>query len=94
VPAPAAEEVGVNKYQLSAKEIKWILAQKPWPPPARYQALKRSNPELTPRPGEEHDETKKRLYFLARAFYDLEERFAKAAGSGAQRAEGEGLRRG
>jgi hypothetical protein len=68
VPAPAAEEVGVNKYRLSAKEIKWILAQKPEPPPAWYQALKRSNPELTPRPGEEDDKDKVLLYCVATAF--------------------------
>jgi len=61
------------KNRLSAKEIRWILAQKPRPPPPRYQAIKRENPELTPRPGEEGDERKMRLYILARAFYDLEE---------------------
>jgi hypothetical protein len=77
VPAPAAEEVGVNKYRLSAKEIKWILAQKPLPPPARYQALKRSNPELTPRPGEDDDKDKVSLYCVARAFYEREERLPK-----------------
>ncbi|RLN09894.1 hypothetical protein C2845_PM11G08030 [Panicum miliaceum] len=63
--------------RLSAKEIRWILAQKPKPPPPRYQALKRSNPELTPRPGEEEDEAKMRLYILARAFYELEERLPR-----------------
>jgi hypothetical protein len=80
VPAPApakAEKAGVNKYRLSAKEIKWILAQKPEPPPARYQALKRSNPELTPRPGEEDDKDKVLLYCVARAFYEREERLPK-----------------
>jgi hypothetical protein len=77
-PAPAkAEKAGVNKYRLSAKEIKWILAQKPEPPPARYQALKRSNPELTPRPGEEDDKDKVLLYCVARAFYEREERLPK-----------------
>ena len=61
------------KNRLSAKEIRWILAQKPRSPPPRYQAIKRENPELTPRPGEEGNERKMRLYILARAFYDLEE---------------------
>ncbi|CAN6226767.1 unnamed protein product [Urochloa humidicola] len=65
------------KNRLSEKEIKWFLAQKPKPPPPIYQALKCGNPELTPRPGEEGDESKVRLYFLARAFYELEERLPK-----------------
>ena len=67
------EKAAAVKNRLSAKEIQWILAQKPRPPPPRYQAIKRENPELTPRPGEEGNERKMRLYILARAFYDLEE---------------------
>lgn len=39
--------------------------------------LKRSNPELTPRPGEEEDEGKVTMYVLARALYELEERLPK-----------------
>jgi hypothetical protein len=65
------------KYRLSAKEIKWILTQKPKPPSARYQALKRSNPELTPQPGEEDDKDKVTLYCVARVFYEREERLPK-----------------
>ena len=34
----------------------------------------RSNPALVPRPGEEADEDTRRLYRLARAFYEMEER--------------------
>ncbi|CAN6372879.1 unnamed protein product [Urochloa humidicola] len=75
--AAAAEKAAGVKNRLSEKEIKWFLAQKPKPPPPIYQALKRSNPELTPRPEEEGDESKVRLYFLARAFYELEERLPK-----------------
>ncbi|CAL4983460.1 unnamed protein product [Urochloa decumbens] len=71
------EKAAGVKNRLSEKEIKWFLAQKPKPPPPIYQALKRANPELTPRPGEEGDESKVRLYFLARAFYELEERLPK-----------------
>jgi len=69
----AAEKAPGVRNRLSAKEIRWILAQKPRPPPPRYQAVKRENPELAPRPGEEGDEQRMRLYVLARAFYYLEE---------------------
>ncbi|KAG0530563.1 hypothetical protein BDA96_05G197400 [Sorghum bicolor] len=44
---------GAAKNRLPAKDIRWILAQKPEAPPPIYQALKRSNPELVPRPEEE-----------------------------------------
>jgi len=54
------------------------MAQKPKPPPPRYQALKRSNLELTLQPGEEgEDESKMRLYNLARVFYELEKRLPR-----------------
>ncbi|CAN6363361.1 unnamed protein product [Urochloa humidicola] len=71
--AAAAAAAGV-KNRLSAKEIRWILSQKPRPPPPPYQALKRGNPELTPRPREEDDRDKRTMYTLARAFYEREER--------------------
>nr|CAB3502594.1 unnamed protein product [Digitaria exilis] len=78
--AEAETEVAAGaavQNRLSAKEIRWILCQKAQPPPPPYQALKRSNPELTPRPGEEDDEEKMTMYVLARAFYELEERLPK-----------------
>uniref|UniRef100_A0A0A9CT35 Uncharacterized protein n=1 Tax=Arundo donax TaxID=35708 RepID=A0A0A9CT35_ARUDO len=65
------------KNRMSKSEIRWLLAQKPMAPPARYAALKRSNPQLTPRPEEEVDEAKRRLYVLAKAFYEMEERLPK-----------------
>ena len=43
-------------------------------PPSNIAALKRSNPELVPRPDEEADEDKMRLYCLAKAFDEMEER--------------------
>ncbi|KXG28902.1 uncharacterized protein LOC8074381 isoform X1 [Sorghum bicolor] len=64
---------GAAKNRLPAKDIRWILAQKPEAPPPIYQALKRSNPELVPRPEEEGDEKLRVLYVLARAFYEVEE---------------------
>ncbi|CAD6256279.1 unnamed protein product [Miscanthus lutarioriparius] len=74
--ADAEKSAGV-KNLLSAKDIRWILAQKPEAPPPTYQALKRSNPELVPRPGEEEDKKLCGLYVLARAFYEVEERLPK-----------------
>lgn len=69
VVAPAEE-----KYrQLSKADVRWILSLKPMEPPARFAALKRSNPELTPQPGEEADEDKRRLYRMAKAFFEMEE---------------------
>ena len=64
---------GEQKYRLSKAYIRWILALKPMEPPARLAALKRSNPDLTPQPGEEADEDKRRLYRLAKAFFEMEE---------------------
>lgn len=70
-----AEKAAGVKNRLSAKDIRWILAQKPEAPPPTYQALKRSNPELVPRPGEEEEDKRLcGLYVLARAFYEVEER--------------------
>ncbi|GJN04849.1 hypothetical protein PR202_ga22424 [Eleusine coracana subsp. coracana] len=66
------------KNRMPKDHVKWILAQKPLAPPPRYAALKKSNPDLTPRPGEEVDDEEKRtLYSLAKAFYEMEERFPK-----------------
>ncbi|KAL6653944.1 hypothetical protein ACP70R_007409 [Stipagrostis hirtigluma subsp. patula] len=65
------------KHLMSEREIRWILNRKPMDPPSRYQALKQSNPDLTPPPGEAMDEEKERLYFLANAFDCMEERFPK-----------------
>ena len=65
---------GEQKFrQLSKADIRWILALKPMKPPARLAVLKRSNPDLTPQPGEEADEDKRRLYRLAKAFFEMEE---------------------
>ncbi|TVU37235.1 hypothetical protein EJB05_10538, partial [Eragrostis curvula] len=50
---------------------------KPLPVPRRYAELKRNNPELTPRPGEEVDDAKRRLYVVAKGFFNMEERFPK-----------------
>ncbi|GJN10677.1 hypothetical protein PR202_ga28792 [Eleusine coracana subsp. coracana] len=68
------DDVSCEQQQV---EIKWILAQKPLPVPRRYAELKRSNRELTPRPGEEMDESKRRLYVVAKTFFTMEERFPK-----------------
>ncbi|CAO2146689.1 unnamed protein product [Urochloa humidicola] len=68
---------GEPKNRLPKEDIDWILSQKPTAPPARYAALKRENPELTPRPGEEADEDKMRLYRLAKNFYEMEERLPR-----------------
>ncbi|CAN6381718.1 unnamed protein product [Urochloa humidicola] len=73
----AAAAVGELKNRLSKEDIDWILSQKPTAPPGRYAALKKSNPELTPRPGEEADEDKMRLYRLVKAFYEMEERLPR-----------------
>lgn len=60
---------GEEKYrQLEKADIRWILSLKPMEPPARLAALKRSNPELTPQPGEEADEDKRRLTARPRRF--------------------------
>ncbi|XP_066342130.1 uncharacterized protein [Miscanthus floridulus] len=63
--------------RLPAKDIRWILAQKPEAPPPRYQALKRSNPELVPRPGEKEDKKLMALYGVTRALYEVQERLPK-----------------
>ncbi|TVU00515.1 hypothetical protein EJB05_54041, partial [Eragrostis curvula] len=66
------------KHRMPTSHVKWILSKKPMVPPARFAALKRSNPDLTPRPGEEEaDEELTRLYFLAKAFYEMEERMPR-----------------
>ncbi|XP_062224251.1 uncharacterized protein LOC133922785 [Phragmites australis] len=72
-----AEKGTGAKYRLSAKEIREVLARKPITVPPRYVALKQSNPDLTPRSGEEVDEAKRRLYILAKAFYSMQERLPK-----------------
>lgn len=63
--------------RLPAKDIRWILAQVPESPPHRFQALKRSNPELVPRPGEEEDEKLMAMYGVTRALYEVKERLPK-----------------
>ncbi|KAJ1276281.1 hypothetical protein BS78_05G203100 [Paspalum vaginatum] len=68
---------GQQKHRMSKADIRWILAQEPLTPPSRYAALKRSNPELIPRPGEEADEDRMRLYRVVRAFYDAEESYPR-----------------
>ncbi|KAJ1276282.1 hypothetical protein BS78_05G203200 [Paspalum vaginatum] len=73
--AAAPEEQ--QKHRMSKADILWILAQKPMAPPARYAALKRSNPELTPRPGEEADEDRVGHYRVVKAFYEMEERIPR-----------------
>jgi hypothetical protein len=65
---------GEQKKRLSKGGIRWILNQKPLVPTSNIGTLKRSNPELVPRPGEEADEGKMRLYQLAKAFDKMEER--------------------
>ncbi|GJN25692.1 hypothetical protein PR202_gb13554 [Eleusine coracana subsp. coracana] len=72
-----AEPAAAATNRMPKDHVKWILAQKPLAPPPRYAALKKSNPDLTPRPGEEVDEERRTLYFLAKAFYEMEERFPK-----------------
>jgi len=74
--AAAADLVAAGEQwkRLSKGDIRWILSRKPLAPPARFAALKRSNPALVPRPGEEADEDTRRLYRLAKAFYEMEER--------------------
>ncbi|TVU24406.1 hypothetical protein EJB05_26840, partial [Eragrostis curvula] len=74
--AVGEEEAG-DKKQMPESHVKWILAKKPMAPPARFAALKERNPDLKPLPEEEADEDLKRLYFLAKAFYDMEERMPK-----------------
>ncbi|KAF8673255.1 hypothetical protein HU200_048808 [Digitaria exilis] len=77
---PAAEAAAAErkpKNRLTKVEIRRILAGKPTPAPARFAALKQSNPELIPRPDEEADEDKRRLYRLVRAFYEMEERLPR-----------------
>jgi hypothetical protein len=70
---PTVAAAGEQKYRLSKVYIRWILALKPMEPPARLATLKHSNPDLTLQPGEEVDEDKRRLYRLAKAFFEMEE---------------------
>ncbi|TVU24427.1 hypothetical protein EJB05_26861, partial [Eragrostis curvula] len=65
------------KHRMPMDHVRWILAQKPMTPPPCYAALKQRNPDLTPLPGEEANEDLKRLCFLAKAFYEMEERLPK-----------------
>ncbi|GJN25691.1 hypothetical protein PR202_gb13553 [Eleusine coracana subsp. coracana] len=44
--------------RMSTRDIRWILAHKPSAGPSHYQALKESNPDLTPSPEEEMDESR------------------------------------
>ncbi|TVU24425.1 hypothetical protein EJB05_26859, partial [Eragrostis curvula] len=73
----AGEKPPAQKHRMSDKEIRWILARKPSAGPSHYRALKESNPDLTPPPEEEMDESKKNLYFMAKAFYRMEENYPK-----------------
>ncbi|KAJ1276271.1 hypothetical protein BS78_05G202200 [Paspalum vaginatum] len=63
----AGEKPPGPEHRMSKREIRSILAHKPMAfVPSVYEALKRSNPELKPTPGEEMDESKCRLYSNAR----------------------------
>ncbi|TVU24423.1 hypothetical protein EJB05_26857 [Eragrostis curvula] len=71
------EKPASEKNRMPKDHINWILAQKPMSPPPRYAALKQRNPDLTPLPGEEADEELMELYFVAKAFFEMEEKFPK-----------------
>ncbi|XP_039824973.1 uncharacterized protein LOC120686840 [Panicum virgatum] len=75
--AEEAAPVGEQWKRLSKGDIRWILRRKPLAPPDRFVALKQSNPELVPLPDEEVDEDKRRLYRLAKGFYEMEEMFPR-----------------
>ncbi|KAL6653945.1 hypothetical protein ACP70R_007410 [Stipagrostis hirtigluma subsp. patula] len=77
VGGAAVRPPGAPRNRLTRSEVRDILSEKPREPPPRYAALKRSNPELTPRPGEEMDEERKRLYVLTKGFYAHQERLPK-----------------
>ncbi|CAN6372878.1 unnamed protein product [Urochloa humidicola] len=71
-PAAAAP----TRHRMKKREIRYILNHKPFSVvPRVYEALKQSNPDLTPSPEEEADEAKKNLYAGARAFYEAEEKY-------------------
>ncbi|KAF8700207.1 hypothetical protein HU200_034584 [Digitaria exilis] len=66
-----------QKARMSAKEIRSILSWKPMSAPRHYEALKESNPDLTPLPGEEMDEERESLFLGAKIFYCMQERYPK-----------------
>ncbi|CAL5083951.1 unnamed protein product [Urochloa decumbens] len=60
--------------RLPQEEVDWILARG-FHAPSDFEALRRSNPDLTPPPDEEMDESTKLLYDAAKIFYDGQESF-------------------
>ncbi|OEL22940.1 hypothetical protein BAE44_0016044 [Dichanthelium oligosanthes] len=62
--------------RLPQEEVDWILARE-FRAPSDFEALRRSNPDLTPPPDEEMDEPTKLFYDAARIFYDGQEGFFK-----------------
>ncbi|XP_062181805.1 uncharacterized protein LOC133886091 [Phragmites australis] len=73
----AVEKHPGPKNRMSNSDIRWFLAHKPMAGPRHYRALKESNPDLKPLPGEEMDESRERLYFMTKAFYEMEENYPK-----------------
>uniref|UniRef100_A0A0A9BXD6 Uncharacterized protein n=1 Tax=Arundo donax TaxID=35708 RepID=A0A0A9BXD6_ARUDO len=62
--------------RLPQEEVDYILAQE-FRAPSDFEALRRSNPDLTPPPDEEMDESTKLLYDAAAIFYAGQESFFK-----------------
>lgn len=76
--ADEKEEKALEKKmtRLPQEEVDWILGRE-FRAPRDFEALRRSNPDLTPPPDEEMDESTKLFYDAARVFYDGQESFFK-----------------
>jgi hypothetical protein len=72
------EEKALEKKmtRLPQEEVDWILGRE-FRAPRDFEVLRRSNPDLTPPPDEEMDESTKLFYDAARIFYDGQESFFK-----------------
>ncbi|XP_066400342.1 uncharacterized protein [Miscanthus floridulus] len=72
------EEKALEKKmtRLPQEEVDWILGRE-FRAPRDFEALRRSNPDLTPPADEEMDESTKLFYDVARIFYDGQESFFK-----------------
>ncbi|CAO2142299.1 unnamed protein product [Urochloa humidicola] len=75
--AAAAQKPPGPKARMPDREIRRILSRKPVPAPPEFEALKQTNPDLAPLPGEEMDDKKEDLFFRAKVYYCMEERFPK-----------------
>ncbi|CAN6363358.1 unnamed protein product [Urochloa humidicola] len=73
----AAEKPPGPKARMPDREVRRILSRKPVPAPPEFEALKQTNPDLVPLPGEEMDDEKEDLFFRAKVYYCMEERFPK-----------------